>query len=786
MYSSGAGSFYDHQIDGSLRFADDDNAYLNRTPSSAGNRKTWTFSWWFKPSMVPTGAETFFSAAYSYQSLDLNDNNNGQIRLFLQESPGYYYTWTPKYRDPSAWYHGVIRYDTTQATDTNRVRLYINGEEVTDLTSVSRPPQNWEGGFNNSILHRIGVRASPTENYYDGYMAEVNFIDGQALAPTSFGETKSGVWIPKAYSGSYGTNGFHLEFNGNSNDSSGNGNNWTANNISSYDYVPDSPTNNFATWNPLGHWNWAGQNGSKTYAQGNLQFTGDNFGTMTGATIGVSSGKWYMEYRMTSGDNYDFTGVLATRTNPTGNRTYGWYSDKIAYYDPITNAESNLVTGLTPATSGEIIGVALDLDNYTIKWYKDNSLVATVTSVNPDTYTFLAGGAAGTTQIANFGQDSTFLGNETAGGNSDENGYGDFAYAPPSGYLALCTANLTVAEGVDPALDASPQDYFNTVLWTGNGATNRNITGVGFQPDFLWIKNRSNGGNNHHLFNAVIGMPNHLSTDLVYSESTATNKATAFLSDGFTIQDHSSVNASGQSYVAWNWKANGSGSSNTSGSITSTVSANTDVGFSIVSYTGTGSTATVGHGLGKAPSFIVTKCRTQSSDWPCYHASEGATRYGNINEAASWSTNSSPWNNTAPTSSVFTVGGSYGTNWPSQPLIAYCFAEIEGYSSIGSYIGNGSSDGSFVYTGFRPAMIIYKSPEVAEVWYIHDDKRIGYNPENRGQYIQSDVSEYDLDRIDILSNGFKLRSTDSDSNFSGRKYIYMAFAENPFKYANAR
>ena len=321
--------------------------------------------------------------------------------------------------------------------------------------------------------------------------------------------------------------------------------------------------------------------------------------------------------------------------------------------------------------------------------------------------------------------------------------------------------------------------YFNTVLYTGNGSA-RSITGVGFKPDWVWVKPRS-AVNDHVLADVVRGVTKTLATNQTAVELTNTNAFTSFNTDGFSLGTGTDVNSNTVTYASWNWLAGGTGVSNTSGTISSTVSANTTSGFSIVAYQGTSVAGTIGHGLGVAPKMIIIKRRTAfAEDWLVYHASLGATKNLKLNTTAGEATSSSPFNNTAPTSTVFSVSNDGTTNSSSSTYIAYCFAEVKGFSKFGSYTGNGSSDGTFVYTGFKPAFVICKSSSNAFAWVMHDSKRPSYNATNLYLYAQSTNNEASDIPHDFLSNGFKIRSTFSDTNGSGMTYIYMAFAENPF------
>jgi len=329
---------------------------------------------------------------------------------------------------------------------------------------------------------------------------------------------------------------------------------------------------------------------------------------------------------------------------------------------------------------------------------------------------------------------------------------------------------------------SKPSDYFNTKLYTGNGSTNA-ITGVGHQPDWNWIKCRSHADSSQ-IFD-VLRTTYALRSDGNNAEAVG-NGWTSLDSDGFTLNGDSSggnVNNSGRTYASWNWKANGAGSSNTDGSITSTVSANTTSGFSIVSYTGTDSTNTIGHSLSAVPNVIIIKDRDAGNDWFVYHSgntSAPETDYLKLNSTNATADLDSLWNDTAPTSSVFTIGTNGNINTTGNDYIAYCFAEKKGFSKFGSYTGNGNADGIFVYTGFKPAFVIIKKTDGADNWTINDNKRVGYNVDNNELFANLSNAEDTNDVLDLLSNGFKLRHTAGRHNTSGGTYIYMCFAESPF------
>ena len=328
-----------------------------------------------------------------------------------------------------------------------------------------------------------------------------------------------------------------------------------------------------------------------------------------------------------------------------------------------------------------------------------------------------------------------------------------------------------------------PTDYFNTNLWTGTGSTQTITTGT-FQPNFSWIKNRSRNSY-FNLIDAVRGATKQLATNGDYVESTDANQVSAFTSTGFTVGTGTNTNASGENIVAWNWKANGSGSANGDGSINSTVSANTTSGFSVVKYTGYGSASTIGHGLGVAPKMIIVKCLDQTHWWFTYHIGMGNTKHITLNTTNAASGASSVyWNNTTPTSSLFSIGTDTSVNQSGQDYIAYCFADVQGFSKMGLYTGNNNADGPFIYTGFKPSFVLFKRSSGTENWSLYDNKRNGPNVISLGlrPNITTLESAYGGDTVDYLSNGFKIRN--SGSNINDGTYIYMAFAAAPLAGTN--
>jgi hypothetical protein len=332
----------------------------------------------------------------------------------------------------------------------------------------------------------------------------------------------------------------------------------------------------------------------------------------------------------------------------------------------------------------------------------------------------------------------------------------------------------------------------DATLWTGNNTSGRNISGLNFQPDFVWLKSRTSA-DFHRLQNTNAGINKLLFSNATNAEQTneANGYVSAVTSNGYTLtaggSGISGVNSTGNTYVGWSWLASPTTSSNTSGSITSTVSVNATAGFSIVSYTGTGSNGTVGHGLGVAPSFYVVKGRNFVTDWHSWHTSlGGGTYFIKLNQNGGSATEATLWNSTIPTSSVFSLGTAGGVNNNGSTYVAYCWAPVAGFSQFGSYTGNGSTDGPFVYTGFRPRFWMVKRTDSASDWFMMDSARNTFNVANLPLIPNSAGAEFTYTTIDFLSNGLKVRNTGADINANGGTYIYMAFAENPFKFSNAR
>ena len=772
-------------ISKSLRFRSSASAYLNRTPASAGtSNKTFTYSAWVKRGALGS-VQNLISSPNTGNSDSLRFSAADALEYIWQDTALGQVTTTQVFRDPSAWYHIMFAMDTTQATAANRFKLYINGVQVTAFATASYPAQNTVVNNTAAVATKLGQYANSSAQSFDGYMTEVYLIDGQALTPSSFGSTndQTGVWQPIAYTGTYGANGFYLPFSNTAStatlgyDFSGNSNNWTTNNISltsgsTYDSMVDVPTQ----WIP---YNTAGDTGAlfrgnyctlnplnivspSTISAGNLNF---DTGTTGGGGVYANwnypeSGKFYHELSNLSG--------VGTANGRASAANVYWESNTGDVY-----ISSVFAANVGTWSDTSILGFAADCGAKTIALYRNNVLLYTASAGNamfssPVAYAADGSGSFAISGSFNFGQRP-------------------FAYTPPTGFRTLCTTNLTTPT-IGATASTQAGKYFNPILYTGNGSS-QTVTGFGFNPDMVWHKGRS-VAYNHSIVDVIRGNSNVIFTNTTDAESNP-GAQLALATDGATVTYRAANLANNQNaatYVIWGWKANGAGVSNTAGSITSTVSANTTAGFSVVTYTGNGtSSQTCGHGLGVTPSMVIWKNRNDVDSWIVYHNALTTSEYLVLNTTAAKATVSGLFTGISstllPLNNVSAAINANGFNY-----VAYCFAQVAGYSAFGSYTGNGSNDGPFTYTGFRPRFVMWKRTDASSGngWYVLDSARSTTNVMGERLFPNlSNAGSVDT-QVDFLSNGFKLRTTDTDSNASGGTYIYMAFAESPFKYALAR
>jgi hypothetical protein len=774
QWLANAGASY--EIDQSIRFNDDDSAYLEKTYGSSESTLTaWSFSAWVKRSKL--GAEQWLFAAGTASSnleyLRFTSGDTLEYKLLLSSSLDSNVITSQVFRDPSAWMH-IYAYRSSTTFN-----LYVNGLEVTDF-STSNAPGSSDGMFGKNVRHRIGTSYGTPSGFLGTYLAELNFVPGSAKAAADFGETNDdGVWIPKAYSGAYGTNGFYITgatAGDLGEDFSGNNNDFTSSGLATADQMSDTPTNNFSIFSPIASCNVSGQ--ALTISDGNLRTSaGGTSNAIEAITqIGPSSGKWYAEFTLNAApqltNQYPVIGVIAADLNITGGNNVG--NSTFRGYVPNGNTQGtgSGAYGDTFTTS-DVIGCAIDLDNQKIWWSKNGTFQ---NSGDPAAgtnaaFTNLTAGLFYRFCISHAGSTATDV--------TGNFGASAFSTAAPTGFNALNTANLATPTITDGSA------HFQPTLYTGTGSSQA-VSQSGnstFQPDWAWIKGRS-GATEHVLTDAVRGVTKELSSNDAGIEETVAQGLTTFGSAGFTVGTDGSYNTSSATYVGWQWKANGSGSANTDGTINSTAtSANTTSGFSIVKFVGNGTSgATVGHGLGVAPKMLILKDLGVAENWVIYHEAMGPTKFIYFTTIAA-TTASNRWNNTAPTSSVFSLGNETQVNASGRNYIVYAFAEIPGYSSFGSYTGNGSADGTFIYTGFKPAYVLMKKTSGTSDWIMYDAARDPDNFVNKRIYANQPYAEdphASNDHVDFLSNGFKQRSAGTIINASGATYIYMAFAENPF------
>ena len=550
-----------------------------------------------------------------------------------------------------------------------------------------------------------------------------------------------------------------------------------------------------------------------TFSEANMKYstTTNNRGFILPISF-PDTGKYYYEmYILGVGGTQDqvFPGVCTPNTmrgNLSTSRggatgTYGGYTYDQYHGYAVLNGTNQTADSIGYFRSfPQKMGILVNRDDNEIKWTlngTDFSSAYTIPSGELRPYLGSGGGSTTASGYFNFGQDSTFGGNVSAGGNADSNGYGDFTFSVPSNYVSLSSANLPVSSDIDPAQTSTDIGdlQVGAVTYTGNG-TSVDVTGFGFKPDLIWIKMRSPHTYNNLIFDTTRGVHKHLSSDRAATEFSTNQSITAFGTDGFTYGTELSGNDSGDSHMAWGWKANGGiTSTNTDGTVASTVQANQAAGFSIVTFTGINSntTATVGHGLGKAPTAIMHFCRT-SAEYPLFRI-KGATSASTLRNT---NPNGSPVDVSStsdggaisdPTSTVFSINNYVGLGGGGFDYVAYCWAPIDGYSSFGNFKGTGDADGPFIYTGFRPKIVVLIGEPYGRENFIFDTTR---NPQNHvNTYLRWGRTNTESDGtsqiLDFMSSGFKIRGTfGGDINGSDENNLYMAWGDVPFKYNNAR
>jgi hypothetical protein len=875
-------------------------------PSSANLQlvsNTFTVEFWFyRTTSATTGAIFVLNSGSSYGALRVQRDTATTISVYLSNNGS---SWANQITNignfaQNTWNHVAI----TRDGSTGAITIFQNGTSIGTGTNASALVAGTVNYIN--AIQSGGSPVAGDAKYISNFRVVIgtNVYPSAFTPPTSPLTAITNTKLLTCQSSTIidnSTNAFNITVSGNSvaqqfspfipdvtDDQSGNNNNWNPNNLNlvttgvGADILVDSPTaygtdtgvggevrGNYCTLNAV-----KPVTNSITFSNGNLQYKpGSSWSTTTyvEGTIGViggSTGKYYWEMSADQTGNLWTAGVALQNNTVSGNNI--GTTGSVMIYDN-SKYVNGTATGsyLTQLSANEVLGIALDVATGKV-WFRDSggwlgsgdpaagtNETGIPTGFSNATLVPVTQANSASTVTANFGQRA-------------------FAYTAPSGFKALCTQNLdTPVIGATSTTQANK--YFNTILYNGNGNTGQTVTGVGFQPDWVWLKNRNTSGGYYHcLFDAVRGAGQRIRSDSTAAEVNASAIFSAFTSDGFTFPagQGNTIENDGNpvgNYVAWNWKANGAGSTNSNGTakssavtvdsstdtvtwnshgmsdgqkigffasvmpgglsagtlyfvrdastntfkvaatsggaaiditsngtsvtchttLTSTVSANTTSEFSIVTYTGTGANTTVEHGLDIAPTFIITKRRNGVVGWPCLvkTANSGNGQNGrlNLNETANYADNVEFWNNTSPTSKVFSIGISVGTNASGATMVAYCFAPVAGYSAFGSYVGNAAADGPFIYTGFRPEYVLIKASTSTGDWIIEDTVRSPYNVSTNYLVANTTGIETTGQLIDFLSNGFKIRvAVSSAMNGSGTTYIYAAFAENPFKYSLAR
>jgi hypothetical protein len=785
----------------SARFEDASSMYLSRSMGSPTSAYKWTFSTWFKRGKL--GEITFIGQGdYNgvYTAFHLNGSNQFQFQERGSGVWNYLRTTSLEFKDTSTWYHLVVAWDT--ATSTTATKIYVNGNEVTSFTGTSTSPSstNTASSWNSSGTAWIGEVPTNTPGYYmDGYLAETMFVDGYALSASVFGQTdtSTNIWVPKEVttatinsagggSSGWGNNGFYLAYgskNALGDDTSGETHDWTMNNMDTSNgsnQMHSSPSRNFAVLN-------SADSGGGTFTEGNLTLAPSNL-TGTRATIGIelNTGKYYWEsLQGASGGEIGWYSEDCNVGTSGGGQSNGAGNWNINYngryhFNPIGGTLTTSSDQTAWAfTTNDVVMCAYDSGTGNL-WFGKNGTWfdagsgASGDTGNPSTGAnpFLTGvntkifpmvgdgtGTAANSQTVNFGSWQYFNG-QTLSVTSSANGY--FRYTVPTDFKAINQDNL-------PASTAG-------------------VTG------FSWIKNRDQN-DNHILSDRISGVGKFipLFIDSAKALQEDVNSVQRFLKQGVQVGNMNAVNTDAESFVLWQWAANGAGTADADGmtkvsdsSQTSiTVSANTTAGFSMIQYTGNGSASTIAHGLGAVPAFMIVNNITDDTTYKpqVYHKALGATNSLTLTELAGPSPDTSYWNDGSPafSTSTFTVGSSLATNASAKTFKAYVWAEVEGYSKFGSYTGNSSPDGPVIDVGFLPSWVMIKRTDGSDEWVIVDIKRSPTNPTKHylsANYADAERTTGTQVELDLLSNGFKLRVGHGRCNVG--TYVYMAFAENPF------
>jgi len=749
---------------------DGSTGYLNRVVSTTSDRQTWTYSAW----ILPVGSDGSLFNPYSaatdagYTNLAYSSLYHFQLTAW---AIGPVVVPNAVNRDSSGFVHVVIAVDTNQVTASDRLKIYLNGVLQTSFSASTYPTLSQLLAMNDATAtHRMGARSNVLDSFFEGYIAELNFIDGQQLTALDFAELDltTGNWIAKSYAGTYGTNGFYLDFsNGGAlgTDASGNGNNWTVN--GTVTQVTSTPTNTASNLNDLDMSGAALTNGNRTFGT-----VGSAAWREVRSSLAIpDTGKWECQITVDVIDSLQTMAIGVREVNRLIKQIHWWSASWAVATDgnnygvsdgnlKCSNGTNSAFT--TNMTVGDVFTLRFDADALTLEVLRNNvTLGLAWTGMAAVRYAF----ACSVYNTSKF----TFAFDEA-----------DFTYAIGSGYSALQTDNL-------PAQTATEKDLsklWKTMLYTGTAST-QSITGVGFQSGFIWGKNRTSIGG-HSISDACRGINKQVATHSTAAEYTATDNVISFDADGFSLGANTGLSpdvnfVSGNNYVAWCASLPNIKTSGWAGSPTITPSKeiyNTDLGMSIVTYTGVGGIATLPHSLGVKPGFMIFKNLSNSlgaSDWDVYHKDVGATKYLSLNTTAAATVSSTRFNDTEPTATQITFAASYHTNNLGDSFVAYIFAESD-FIKIGSYVGNGSADGPMVNTGTSVEWSMTKSSSNIGNWYINYDAN-GYNPDTSLLYADLSNADTAAGNVDKLSNGTKIRNIDASQNGSGYTICYMTIGQ---------
>ncbi len=758
--------FYDYLIPFSCRFNDNDSAFTTWTPSGdADSSRIMTIAFGIKRCNLSSLMYIFSAGVAGDQDWIGFDANDKFIVGFDNNADGQLVT-SQVFRDPTDHMFFCIGIDTDQATAADRVDIEVNGIEITDFSTETYPALNYDfaGFLQNGIAQYISRLSSGATNYLDGYLSELHVIDETKYSASDFGEFKSGIWISKAFTGAYGANGFYLDFSNSSDfgeDQSGNGNDFTDSGLATNDQVLDTPTNNYCTLNVISR---GGTN--MVHSNGNLEATmiiaawNSSPGTQS-----FSTGKWYGE-AIVKDITFSLLGVGRTIKDIVGVATY--FGDDTDSWGLLTNSSTNWSKyynaaqtsfGGTPAVD-DVMQIAVDADAGKV-WFGVNNVW--FGSGDP---------AAGTNEAFSGLSGDLTIGVSTHGATiALQMNYGQlgFAYTPPLGFQALCSANMD-----EPTIiDSSEGFYANTRTGTGAEAT---INDVNFPVDegaLSWIKSRS-AGSSHRLIDTVRGATLEWYSDSNAAEGTDAQGIKSFLSSGYVLGTSGGVNASAGNFIDAIFREGSA------------------YGLDIVTFTGTGSAHAENHNLGVPPELMILKNRTDVSGGIVYHALANPVPedyYGNISTTAAFADLNTMWDDTQPTDTQFTVGTHNAVNGSSDNIVAYLYASIPGYSKVFSYKGNANIDGPYIDCSFRSRWILFKNASAAISWVLFDVARSEFNVMD--DYLLADTGSAEVTgsanlKMDITSNGIKIRGISALFNGNGNTIVGIAFAEQPGKYSNAR